>query len=253
VTITIADKAGKVVRTLRQRAEAGFNRFVWNLRYDMPGERAQGPAAAPPPGAGEPAPSGRGGGGPQGPMVNPGEFVVTVRVGEVALKELLTVRLDPNAQAAPAADLDAQLQASFAALALQSRVNAVVERVDSLVAQLTALDAQAGRQAPPPAYRAPVTKALEKVKGFRDEELVRPIQGLGYRQYPRLREDVQSLVGYFGRGLRAPNEGEQTRLKDLTAEVAKAESKLNGLITADIAAVNEATKGLPRVVVEPIK
>ncbi len=37
VTITIADKAGKAVRTLRQRGEAGVNRFVWNLRHDLPG------------------------------------------------------------------------------------------------------------------------------------------------------------------------------------------------------------------------
>ncbi len=40
VTITIADKAGKTVRTLRARGEAGVNRFAWNLRHDIPGEQA---------------------------------------------------------------------------------------------------------------------------------------------------------------------------------------------------------------------
>jgi hypothetical protein len=68
-----------------------------------------------------------------------------------------------------------------------------------------------------------------------------------------LREDVQSLVGYIGRGLRQPNEGEMTRMKDLTAEVEKAESKLNGLMSGDVAAINDAMKGVPRIVVEPIR
>ena len=242
LSVTVADKAGKVVRTLRVRGEAGVNRFVWNLRHDVPGERPPQPAATPQP----EAPAGRFGGGPQGPAVNPGDYTVKVSVGGKELTGQVTVRLDPNVQAAPA-DLEAQLQSAFAALALQTRVNAVVERVDSLLAQLTAIDAQAGRLAETPSYRRPVNDAMSKVKAFRDEELVRPVAGLGYRQYPRLREDVQSLVGYFNRGFRKPNEGELARLKDLTAEVEKAEAKLKAVVAGEIAAVNEAFKGEPRV------
>jgi len=72
--------------------------------------------------------------------------------------------------------------------------------------QLTALDAQLAKQAPAPAVRKQVTQALEALKTFKDEELARPIPGLGYRQYPRLREDVQSLSGYLTRasGRRTP-------------------------------------------------
>jgi hypothetical protein len=184
--------------------------------------------------------------------VNPGDYNVRVAVAGTELTGQVTVRLDPGVQVS-AADLDAQLQGAQAAVALQSRVNAVIDRVDSLVTQLTAIDAQGARQAPPPAYRAQVTKALASLKAFKDDELARPLPGLGYRQYPRLREDVQSLAGYFNRGFRAPNEGELTRLKDLTADVGKAEAKLNAFIAGDVAAVNEAMKGLPRIVVEPIR
>ena len=97
------------------------------------------------------------------------------------------------------------------------------------------------------AYRALVTRALAAIKAFRDDDLARPIAGLGYRRYPRLREDVQSLAGYFNRGFRAPNEGELTRLKDLTAEVGKAEAKLDGFLKGDIKGINEAMKGEERV------
>ncbi len=250
VTITIADKAGKTVRTIRARGEAGLNRFVWNLRYDMPGQRAAeaGGRGEAPAGVG----GGRGGGGSQGPAVNPGDYAVKVAVGGRELTGTCAVRLDPQVQASPA-DLDAQLQGAFAALALQTRMTAVMERVDSLVTQLTAVEAQLARQQPAPAYRAQVTKTLDAVKAYRDDKLARPTAGLGYRQYPRLREDVSSLVGYFSRGVRAPNEGELLRLKDLTGEVARAEAEVNGFITQHVAAINEAMKGVPRVVVEPIK
>jgi hypothetical protein len=251
VTITVTDKAGKAVRTFRGRGEAGVNRYLWDLRYDMPGGNQ------PPPG---PDPFGdmpaavreRFGGGPQGPAVNPGDYVVKVKAGDRELTGTVTVRLDPGVQAA-ASDLDAQLTGAFDALALQARVNTLIERVESLIAQLTALDAQLGRQTPPPPYRAQVTQALAKVKAFRDDTVVRPLAGLGYRQYPRLREDVQSLVGYFNRGFRAPNDGELERLKDLTADVGKAEATFNGAIAGDIAAINDAMKGLPRIALQPIK
>jgi hypothetical protein len=257
LTVTITDKSGKPVRTLRSRAEAGINRIVWNLRYDGPADRAQAAAARGADAASGGAVTGGGGGGGrggagQGPAVNPGDYLVTVRGPGIDLKGQAIVRLDPAVQASPA-DLDAQLQGALAALALQVRVNTIVERVDSLLAQLNAIDAQAGRQASAPAYRAQVTRALTVLKAFKDEELARPIGGLGYRQYPRLREDVQSLAGYFNRGMRGPNEGEMTRLKELTAEVQKAEAKFNALVSGDIAAVNEAMKALPRIAVELIR
>jgi hypothetical protein len=281
VTVTIADKAGNTVRTLRQRGDAGVNRFVWNLRYDLPGAP---PTAAPSilrqaqdrpePGrgatgsgqggrggtagaAGSGAPAdeapagGRFGGGNQGPAVLPGNYTVKVNAGGRELTGQLMVTLDPGVQAS-AADLEAQLQASFAAMALQTRGNAVIERVDTMMAQLTAIDGQLPRQNPP-AYATQVKQALDKLKKFKDDELARPIPGLGYRQYPRLREDVQSLAGYFGRGFRAPNAGELQRMKDLTAQVDQAAAKVNAIIAGDIGPINDAMKAAPRIAVEPVK
>jgi hypothetical protein len=98
-----------------------------------------------------------------------------------------------------------------------------------------------------------VAQAIEAFRTFRVAELVRPIPGLGYRQYPRLREDVQSLSGYLARGFRAPNAGEVERMKDLTVQVDLAVAKVNGLIAKDIAALNEAMKASPRIAVEPVK
>ena len=244
VVVTVSDKSGKSVRTMRQPAEPGLNRFVWNLRYDPPG--GDRPQPAPGTEAG-----GRFGAGNQGPAVLPGDYAVKVRAGTQELTGQVTVSLDPGIQASPA-DLEAQLQASLAAGAMQLRVTSIVERVDSLITQLTGIDGQLGRQNPAPPYRAKVTEALEKLKKFRDDELARPLPGLGYRQFPRLREDVQSMAGYFNRGFRAPNEGELTRMKELSAQVDKAAAKINAIIGGEIAAINEAMKSAPRIVVDTI-
>jgi hypothetical protein len=187
-----------------------------------------------------------------GPTVVPGDYAVKVNADGQELTGNLTVTLDPGVQATPA-DLEAQLKASFGALALQARVGDVIDRVDAMSSQLTALDAQLAKQTPAPAVRGQVKSALDTLKKFKDEELVRPIPGLGYRQYPRLREDVQSLSGYLTRGFRAPNAGEVERMKDLTAQVDQAVAKANGLIAKDIAAINEAMKASPRIAVEVIK
>jgi hypothetical protein len=251
LTITITDKAGKTVRTLRNlRADAGVNRFVWDLRWGNPAERPQTPA----PGM-EDVPAAvreRFGMGSFGPPVLPGEYTVKVSGAAREMSGQVAVALDPGVQASPA-ELEAQLQASFAALAMQARVNDVVERVDAMSSQLSALDAQLERQAPAPAVRGEVKKAIETLKKFKDEELVRPIAGLGYRQYPRLREDVQSLSGYLTRGFRAPNAGEVERMKDLTALVDQSVAKVNGIIAKEIAAINDAMKASPRIAVDPIK
>jgi hypothetical protein len=193
------------VRTLRQTGEAGLNRFVWNLRHDLPGGPAGGGRGAVDAPAAQ-APAGGRGGAAQGPGVVPGEYTVKVQAGDTVMTETVTVRLDPGVQAGPA-DLDAQLQASFAALALTARVNDVIDRVDAMTNQLEALDAQLAKQAPAQAVRGQVKQAIEALRKLRDDELARPIPGLGYRQYPRLREDVQSLAASFGRGFRAPNAG----------------------------------------------
>jgi hypothetical protein len=252
VTITITDKAGKTVRVLREpRAAAGVNRVVWNLRYDNPS--APRPVA-PVPGMADvpPAIAERFGGGNQGPMALPGEYGVKVKAGAQELTGTARVVLDPAVQASPT-DMQAQLDASFTMMAMRGRVNAVIERVDGLMTQLTAFEAMIAGQSPVPAYRADVRAALDKLNAFRDTDLARPLPGLGYRQYPRLREDVQSIADGVARGFRPLTEGEKLRMKELAELTDKAAARLNGIITGDIAKINDATKTMPRIVGDLVK
>jgi hypothetical protein len=113
--ITIADAAGKTIRTLKGPAASGVNRIVWDLRYQPPvdsgnapagggrggggggGGRGGPPAAVP---VGFPA-GGEGGGGrggaPVGPLVLPGTYSVRIVVSGVAkpLTGTALVEADP--------------------------------------------------------------------------------------------------------------------------------------------------------------
>ncbi len=251
LTITVTDKNGTVVRTLRnQRAVAGVNRFVWNLRADNPAEQAGPPAAAM---AGiSPAMLERFGFGSFGPFVLPGEYVVKVKTAAGELSSSFGVRLDPRVEVNPA-DLAAQHEAALKVLGMQARVNAVIDRTSDLITQLTSLDGVLAKQRPVPAVRGQVKKAIDALTAFRDTEVTRPTPAMNYRMYPRLREDLQSLGGYINRGFKAPNAGELERMKDLAVLVDQAVSKLNGMIAGDIAAINKAMNASPRVLIEPIK
>ena len=263
ISISITDKAGKPVRTLRDlKAEAGVNRFVWDLRADNPapppmgGGRGAGQRGAP----GVPAeladvpPAilamfGLGGGGP---AVRPGEYAVKVQAAGRELTGTVQVSLDPKITVSDA-DLAAQDDAVNTMMRLGGRVNAIVQRANDLLTQLTTLDEQLGRQADQAALRKDVQAAASKVRTFRDTDLARPLQGLGYRQYPRLREDVQSVTGGLQRGYRPPTAGETLRMKELVELTDKAAAALNAIITGEVARINEAMAKMPRVSGDPVK
>ena len=101
--------------------------------------------------------------------------------------------------------------------------------LDDLSRQLTALQANLRAvqdTAAGPANRrqvlTEVAGALADLKVFRDSVLARPINGLGYRQYPRLREEAQSVQGMIARPMMGPTAGELLRMDNLTAAEEKA-------------------------------
>lgn len=73
VLFTITDSEGKIVRRMSAPATAGVQRAVWDMRYTPPAISATPPQLP----AGITLPEGFGG-GPQGPLVMPGKFTVTM-------------------------------------------------------------------------------------------------------------------------------------------------------------------------------
>jgi photosystem II stability/assembly factor-like uncharacterized protein len=179
VTVTVKDKTGKVIRTLRNQSNrAGVNRVVWDLRHDSAqggpggpggfggfaggvgapggGRRAAlpgGPPAAPAASEETPeTPVGRGGGRfgfGGGPAALPGDYTLTVRAAGKEFSKTVRVDIDPRVKISPA-ELEAQLSAALELRELSAAVNRIVTRVDELTRQLTNLAEGPRPGAPPP-------------------------------------------------------------------------------------------------------
>jgi photosystem II stability/assembly factor-like uncharacterized protein len=182
VSITVADKSGKTIRTIRAlQPKAGVNRAVWDLRHEgatgggpggggfgrgfggaggaaaqaartgAPGAQILAPGASPEQVAEAAAFFTRFGFG-GGPAVTPGEYTITLRAGGKQLSKTVKVGLDPRVQISEA-ELQDQLQTALELRDLAGRVNRLVTKVDDLSRQLTALSEslRGSPDAPPPA------------------------------------------------------------------------------------------------------
>jgi photosystem II stability/assembly factor-like uncharacterized protein len=281
VNITISDKDGRTVRRLRRVADdAGINRVTWDLRYDTPagagggrgGRGGGGAPAAEAAGAdtslaavrarraaaaalaeeqpqGEEAGGGGGRGGGGGLEVLPGAYTVALSVNGKQLTKTVQVELDPRSDMTPA-QLTAQLQTATQLNDLVARVNRVVTGTDDLLTQLTSLQGQLRRAQGSPTVVATIDTTVKELRHFRDSVLARPLAGLGYRQYPRLREEVQTVSGMVSRPMMPPTAGEQLRMGELRVEADQAQARLDGIIQNRVLKINQALAGTPHVITQ---
>jgi photosystem II stability/assembly factor-like uncharacterized protein len=287
VNITVSDKDGRVVRRMRRVSDdAGLNRVVWDLRTDAPpgttaggrggrggggagGASTEGPqggaapdtslaalrarrAAAqnePDQGAGDEG-GGRGGGGALD--VLPGTYTVAVAVNGKQITKTVQVQIDPRSDIT-AAQLVTQNQTATQLNDILARVNRVIAGTDDLLAQLTSLQTQlrrtsAGGPAPPQAVLTDIDATIKDLRHFKDSVLARPLPGLGYRQYPRLREEAQTVAGMVSRPMMPPTAGELQRMGELRTEADQAQARLDGIIAGRVAKINQALAGTPHVI-----
>ena len=94
---------------------------------------------------------------------------------------------------------------------------------------------------------------VDQLKALRDEQMVRPIPGLGYRQYPRLREEVQSVYGMVTRPPYRPTDGQTLRTKELADEADKVVGVLNGILTNQVGKLNQMLANTPRISAPVVK
>jgi photosystem II stability/assembly factor-like uncharacterized protein len=246
VVITISDRDGELVRELKPSSSEGLNRTVWNLRHE-----GSTPLASAGGGGG-----GGGGffGGGGGPMAVPGDYTVTLAVGDVEHSTTLRVQADPRIQIAMD-DYAAQLTASLELRDLISQVNGLIDGTRSLDEQVRNLKeaVKANPDAVPDSEDAlsAADGALEEITAFEDR-LTYPVPGLGYRQVPRLREELSSLRGSVGGPPSPPTEGEMVRLAELRDETSQTIVDFNALLATTIAGLNDRLGGSTRILVKQL-
>lgn len=244
VEVAILDAEGKTVRTMRDStARAGMNRIVWNLRYT--------PAVAAAGGFG----GGGGGGGfgfGGGPVAAPGEYKARITANGQTVELPFTVKKDPRVLAT-VEDLKLKHATTIAVRDMLSETNRMINESDGVMRQLDEVSRKVKTTGDKVAADL-VNEATRKLKEFRDEVLRRPPPTMNYRTRPRLREEVQSLMGTIDGADARPTVQQMTRVKELEREVSEAKAAYQKILDTDITQINEKVKDLPQIVVsKPVK
>jgi len=233
VTVTITTGSGSVVSRFTQRGRAGINRAAWNMTWSNP-------AGVPSGGRG-----GRGGGG--GIPAVPGSYTATVSIGGRQASKPFELRGDPDV-ALPLADYQAQFDAAMKARDLMVAAGELVSAADSLMEQIDALEMQVRR-----ANVTNLDQILEQAGSAKArletllDKLRRPAPAMGYRQFPRLVEEIRYVAGNITGAQARPTDGQTTVLRELEHDAQERTEELRQIVDTDIAALNRLTGDLPKV------
>ena len=240
-TIRITDASGNLVRTLSpSNLTSGVNRVIWDMRWEGP----------------RPLKSRQGGGGffffgGGGPPVLPGTYTATLEYEGRELSTTLEVRGDPDVDTT-LAEYQEQFDALMRVRELTSKVNELIDTVFDLNGQLATLSGRLDE-----ATIENVEQIAEQVGTAQqqladlDNKLQRPPPRMGYRQYPRLSEELANLNGNIGATQNRPTEGQSVVLEELDQEAQERIAELNEIISTTIAELNNLLQGLPRITTEP--
>ena len=177
----------------------------------------------------------------------PGTYTVTVTAGDASDSTTVELRGDPRIDAA-VADYQAQHNAAMKVRELTSTVNEMIDTVADLTEQLTALEGRASRTEVENVEMVAeqIGTAVQILKEF-DETVHRPFPNMGYRQYPRLNEELRSLNRSIGGVQARPTEGQLTVLSELTDETAAKAAELQEIIDTTINELNIMLGNAPKI------
>jgi hypothetical protein len=181
----------------------------------------------------------------------PGEYTATFDVPGQKLQARVRVEPDPRVNIPPEHYV-AQRDAAIQVRDLLSRANRLVEALESVERQVRGLMPVASSSAAGNGseLEQACKAALQEIEELKDKA-TRPPPRMGYRQAPRLREELQSLFGTITAVASRPTEGEMTRLGELQAETTELETAWGRTLDGAIRRINQLAGGMPRIATRP--
>ena len=239
VDVRITDSNGALVREFQHRdVRPGVNRAIWDLRWT---------GAEPIPGQGPP-----GGGffffGPAGPPAVPGVYTATVDSGAREMSKDFQLRGDPNVAASQSVyeerftaamrvrDLETQLNRMVGTtLDLDGQIDGLLESIEgknlSNEEQVRAVAGDAQSQ---------LTAVASKVR--------RPPGSMGYRDWPRLIEQLRNISRAVSGPQARPTVGQIEVLTEIEAGAAQRARELSDIVNGVIADLNELLEDAPKII-----
>ncbi|HKD45300.1 MAG TPA: glycosyl hydrolase [Candidatus Angelobacter sp.] len=251
VKLEVFDANGKLVRSLSSKekkeseqppewpdqvrevttipAAAGMNRYAWNLRSDPP---VRIPDAF------------YTGIGPQGPLIQPGEYTVKLTVGDQTQSQPLTVVLDPRVKNVSADDLAKQFRLAIEVRDANNDLHRAVIQIRQLRSQLKSLRQRFEND---PSLKTMMVEAetLDKKMTPVEEELIQ-VNMKGSEAnlaFPnKLNEELDTFSSSVTAGDSAPTQQQYEVFKMLRAELDEQLAAWNHIMSADVPAFNQAIK-----------
>ncbi len=220
--ITIADAAGRTVRTLTSSASRGVHRISWDLRYarvDGVTDQDEGWF-----------------GPPRGPWVLPGNYTVTIEGAGATASQNLEVRADPRVNA-PRPALEARHTAELRLQELLRGFMAASRLWDGMSKEKAAIQESVKNNA---AQHDSIAPLMSDVTARLDSLAARFRPGFGGPKFRYL-----DLDGSLQAALAAPTEAQQRELNALGAQLEEDVGKLNTLLTGGFADLLQRAAAVP--------
>jgi len=225
----------------------GLNRWVWDLRT-RPTTPPVAPGAAPEGAPGGPGGGGFGGFGAQGFRVDPGDYTVKIKLGDIELTKTIKVIEDPRVNFS--AEDRAKKRAALAKLQpLVTQAQGAAAQIVGLRTNLnTAIEAWKRPGAPqiPDNVKKAADDLLKKIDGIyvnwgTPPGNANPIGSAGppLVELPTpLSQRVAQLMGAIEGASNAPTDYEMAQIEILAKKIPPAADDVRNLVTVDLAALN---------------
>lgn len=232
--VKIYDEDGALIRELEDStAIKGINRIVWDLR-SKEATKLDNP------------PSGGWRSGTYRPYVTPGTYKVELIAGGKIMSKSVEIKKDPRLDMTDQ-DYDDRRNEVLKLQVIESQTNEIINSCQFLTDQLNLLKRSAAKSEDSKAMVTQIDDALKGVDKILDE-LQRPPPNMGYRQKPRLREEIRSLMYSIGEVSARPTKPQQNRIIQIGEEAKVIFDTFDTFILNDIKKINSQLEGKPTVI-----
>ena len=232
VNINILDKNGSLVTSLEMKdAKKGVNRVVWDLGYDaavtLENKIEEGFSS-----------------NEIRPKVVPGEYTARINFEGLKLEEKITVVGD-NRIKMPTDDYRKKLKALLTLRDLLSKTHKLIDKVSFSADQLEDLIKKLNDESSEDTKDA--MKIHKKIVEHKFEFLMRPPPSMTYRQKPRLREEIRSLMSAIDNTTNPPTAPQIERIASLIKEVDEQEETILSN-ESELLNLNRKLSSLPQII-----
>jgi hypothetical protein len=233
IQIQIKDKAGNLITTLtHKQGKKGINRVVWDLGHDgavvLKNQIKEGFSY-----------------GSIRPKVIPGKYVAHISHKGTKLETDINVIGDLRIKMSTEA-YKAKLDALLELRNLLSQTHQLIDQFSGVIDQLAILNEKLESNAN---AKSLVSTTHQELVAYKEEHLMRPPPSMNYRQRPRLREEIRSLMRAIDNTTNPPTLPQLDRIKSITEELNSHQQRMKDF-EARLLEINKATASTPQIIIK---